>query len=350
MVRHRFLYRLNIHVEITMTEMINTIRLSFIIRYVRIFFSVQIIMGGSESKSETHISNEIVNKSVFTALNSTKNVSSMKMLLNQKLVLKNVKALSCKMSVNQTMNLDVKQIAQFESTDSTELNDKIEAELDNALKAEQETESGAGGTSSTSSSDYTNIKNSVRNEMETNITNETVNELSSQIVANQELVMDDYVMDPLGFTILKEMGIPPTIEMMRLASQTSCDINQDMVVKFVAEQLGAKVTKIIQTNEKVNKLVSDTEKKTTTKTQGAGGAVAEAAMGVGGAYAAVAEGVGSGVGTAAEGVGSGVGGAAEGIGAGLGAAMAGPFIPSAIASSSSAAMAMVGMMMSKGGD
>ena len=73
-------------------------------------------------------------------------------------------------------------------------------------------------------------------------------------------------------------------------------------------------------------------------------------MGVGGAYAAVAEGVGSGVGTAAEGVGSGVGGAAQGIGAGLGAAMAGPFIPSAIASSSSAAMAMVGMMMSKGGD
>ena len=336
--------------EITMTEMINTIRLSFIIRYVRIFFSVQIIMGGSESKSETHISNEIVNKSVFNAMNSMTNVSEMNMLLNQKLVLSNVKALSCKMSINQKMDLDIKQIAQFESSDSTELNDKIEAELDNALKAEQETESGAGGTSSTSSSDYTNIKNSVRNEMETNITNETVNELSSQIVANQELVMDDYVMDPLGFTILKEMGIPPTIEMMRLASQTSCDINQDMVVKFVAEQLGAKVTKIIQTNEKVNKLVSDTEKKTTTKTQGAGGAVAEAAMGVGGAYAAVAEGVGSGVGTAAEGVGSGVGGAAEGIGAGLGAAMAGPFIPSAIASSSSAAMAMVGMMMSKGGD
>tara|TARA_B100000767_G_scaffold44036_1_gene38201 strand:- start:6347 stop:7399 length:1053 start_codon:yes stop_codon:yes gene_type:complete len=335
--------------EITMTEMINTIRLSFIIRYVRIFFSVQIIMGGSESKSETHISNEIVNKSVFNAMNSMTNVSEMNMLLNQKLEIKNVKALSCKMSINQKMDLDIKQIAQFESSDSTELNDKIEAELDNALKAEQETESGAGGTSSTSSSDYTNIKNSVRNEMETNITNETVNKLSSKIVANQELLIENLVMDPLGFTVLKELGFAPTIDMMRLASQTSCDINQDMVVKFVAEQLGAKVTKIIQTNEKVNKLVSDTEKKTTTKTQGAGGAVAEAAMGVGGAYAAVAEGVGSGVGTAAEGVGSGVGGAAQGIGAGLGAAMAGPFIPSAISSSSMMAAGMVMMMMSKGG-
>lgn len=306
-------------------------------------------MGGSESKSETHISNEIVNKSVFNALNKMENVSEMNMLLNQKLVLKNVKALSCKMNINQKMDLDIKQIAQFESTDSTELNDKIEAELDNALKAEQETESGAGGTSSTSSSDYTNIKNSVRNEMETNITNETVNKLSSKIVANQELLIENLVMDPLGFTVLKELGFPPTVEMMRLASQTPCDINQDMVVKFVAEQLGAKVTKIIQTNEKVNKLVSDTEKKTTTKTQGAGGAVAEAAMGVGGAYAAVAEGVGSGVGTAAEGVGSGVGDAASGIGAGLGAAMAGPFVPSAISSSSMMAAGMVMMMMSKNG-
>ena len=306
-------------------------------------------MGGSESKSETHISNEIVNQSVFNALNKTENVQSSSVLADQKLVLKNVKALSCKMSVNQTMNLDIKTIAQFEKSDATELNDKIEAELDNALKAEQETESGAGGTSSTESSDYTNIKNSVRNEMETNITNETINELRTKIVANQELVMENYVMDPLGFQILKDMEMAPTIEMMRLASQTSCDINQDMVIKFVAEQIGASITKIVQTNEKVNKLVSDTEKKTTTKTQGAGGAVAEAAMGVCGAYAAVAEGVGSGVGTAAEGVGSGVGDAATGIGAGLGAAMAGPFIPSAISSSSMMAAGMVMMMMSKGG-
>ena len=314
------------------------------------FFSVQIIMGGSESKSETHVSNEVVNKSVFTALNSTKNVQSSSVLANQKLVLKNVKALSCKMNINQKMNLDVKTIAQFEKTDSTELMDKITSELDNAVKTDSETESGAGGTSSTESSDYTNIKNSVRNEMNTSITNETVNELRTQIVANQELLIDNLVMDPLGFGVLKDLGFPPTIEMMRLAASTSCDINQDLQIKFVAEQIGAQVTKIIQKNEKVNKLVSDTEKKTTTKTQGAGGAVAEAAMGVGGAYAAVAEGVGSGVGTAAEGVGAGVGGAAQGIGAGLGAAMAGPFVPSAIASSSSAAMAMVGMMMSKGGD
>ena len=306
-------------------------------------------MGGSESKSETHISNEIVNKSVFTALNSTKNVSSMKMLLNQKLVLKNVKALSCKMSINQTMNLDVKQIAQFEKTDSTELMDKIEAELDAAVKTDTETESGAGGTSSTESSDYTNIKNSVRNESNTNITNDTINELNSKIVANQELLIENLVMDPLGFTVLKELGFAPTIDMMRLASQTSCDINQDLVVKFVAEQIGASITKIIQKNEKVNKLVSDTEKKTTTKTQGAGGAVAEAAEGVGAGIGGAAQGVGAGVGTAAEGVGAGVGGAAQGIGMGAAAAMAGPFIPSAIASSSSAAMAMVMMMMSKGG-
>ena len=164
-------------------------------------------MGGSESKSETHISNEIVNKSVFTALNSTKNVQSSSVLANQKLVLKNVKALSCKMNINQKMNLDVKTIAQFEKNDSTELMDKIEAELDAAVKTDMETESGAGGTSSTESSDYTNIKNEVRNESNTNITNETVNELRTRIVANQELLIDNLVMDPPRVWRFKGVGV-----------------------------------------------------------------------------------------------------------------------------------------------
>jgi hypothetical protein len=296
--------------------------------------------GGSKARSETHISNEIVNESVFKALNSTRNVTSSSVLANQKLVLKGVKAKSCKMNVNQKLDMDVKVMAKFEQSDATELNKLIESELDQKLKSDTSSESGFGDVMSGGSetSDYTNIKNKVSNRMNTEITNETVNELRTKIVANQELIMENYVMDPLGFEILRELGFPPTIEMMRLASQTTCDINQDLQIKFVAEQIGSKVSKIIQDEATKTLSKSDTEKTTTSKTQGAGEAVADAA-----------EGIGTGVATAAEGVGAGVGDAAQGIGAGAAAAMAGPFIPFAISSSSMMAAGMVMMMMSKGG-
>ncbi len=296
--------------------------------------------GGSKARSETHVSNEIVNESVFKALNSTRNVTSSSILANQKLVLKNVKAKSCKMNVNQKLDMDVKVMAKFEQSDATELNKLIESELDQKLKSDTSSEAGFGDVLSGGSetSDYTNIKNKVSNKMNTEITNETVNELRTKIVANQELVMEDYVMDPLGFEILKELGFPPTIEMMRLAMQTTCDINQDLQIKFVAEQIGAKVSKIIQDEATKTLSKSDTEKTTTSKTQGAGEAVADAA-----------EGIGAGVGSAAEGVGAGVSDAAQGIGAGAAAAMAGPFIPFAISSSSMMAAGMVMTMMSKGG-
>lgn len=307
--------------------------------------------GGSKARSETHISNEIVNESVFKALNSTRNETNTKMLMNQRLVLKNIKAKSCKMNVNQKANMDVKVMAKFEQSDATNLNKLIESELDQKLKSDTSSESGFGDIMSGGSetSDYTNIKNNVVNRMNTEITNETVNSLSTKVVANQELIMEDYVMDPLGFEILKDLGFPPTIEMMRLASQTTCDINQDLQIKFVAEQIGAKVSKIIQDEATKTLSKSDTEKTTTSKTQGAGEAVADAAEGIGAGIGGAAEGVGSGVGTAAEGVGAGVGDAAQGIGAGAAAAMAGPFIPFAISSSSMMAAGMVMMMMSKGG-
>ena len=100
--------------------------------------------GGSKARSETHVSNEIVNESVFKALNSTRNVTSSSVLANQKLVLKNVKAKSCKMNVNQKLDMDVKVMTKFEQSDATELNKLIESELDQKLKSDTSSESGFG--------------------------------------------------------------------------------------------------------------------------------------------------------------------------------------------------------------
>jgi hypothetical protein len=137
---------------------------------------------------------------------------------------------------------------------------------------------------------------------------------------------------------LKELGFPPTLEMMQLASQTECPIDQNLTIKFVSEQLGKKVSTIIQEVVQEADLSQDVEVTTSSATEGVGDTIGDAA-----------EGIGAGVANAAEGIGDGVATGAEGIGAGAAMAMSGPFIPSAIASSASMAMMMMMMMMSKKG-
>ena len=305
--------------------------------------------GGSKAQSSTVIDTSIVNESVFQALNSSRNYQSSSIIANQTMDLKGVKALSCRMPISQSATVDVKVLAQFESTDATDLSSMIANNLDQAVQESASSESGFGDVLSGGSETDTNteMRTTIENKMKTQITNETINEIRTEIAANQKMKIENLVQDPLGFSVLKELGFPPTIEMMRLASQTDCPIDQDLAVKFVAEQLGSKVTSIIQETVNESTLATEMEKDTTSKTQGAGEAVADAAEGIGSGVASAAEGVGDGVGSAAEGVGDGIGGAAQGIGAGIGAAMAGPFVPSAIACSSSMAMGM--MMMSMGG-
>ena len=318
--------------------------------------------GGSKQQSQTVIENEIINETTKNIMNKTKNVSSYQVVSQQNMSLKGIKALSCKMPISQTTNLDVKVMQNFEASDSQKLVSEIMAGLDNHVKEKSSSESGFGDIMSGGSekSDYTEVKTKIENKMKTNISNEFINEQAAKIVSGNNMVLEDVTFDPLFFELNAQLGNPLTLEERRLASQTDCPINQNMQITFVAEQIGKKVSEII--NEEYNKsdLKSRLDKESTSKTQGAGEAVADAAEGIGAGVGGAAQGVGAGVGTAAQGVGSGVGTAAQGVGAGVGdaatgigagaaAAMSGPFIPFAVSSSSMMAAGMVMMMMSKGG-
>ena len=306
--------------------------------------------GGSKQQSQTIIENNIINETTKNVMNKTVNKQETKLVSQQNMSLKGIKALSCKMPITQSTNLSVKVMQNFQASDSQKLVSEIVANLDNQVKEKSSSESGFGDIMSGGSekSDYTELKTTIKNKMETNISNEFINEQAAKIVAGNNMVLEDVTFDPLFFELNAIRGIPLTLEERRLASQTDCPINQNMQITFVAEQIGKKVSEII--NEEYNKsdLKSRLDKESTSKTQGAGEAVADAAEGIGAGVGAAAEGVGSGVGTAAEGVGTGVGDAAQGIGAGAAAAMAGPFVPFAISSSSMMAAGMVMMMMSKG--
>ena len=125
---------------------------------------------------------------------------------------------------------------------------------------------------------------------------ETINKLAGEVISEQTLVTENLVIDPVGMGLYANMGIPPPVEIATLAANTECSIDQDIQIKYVAEQLSNKVVEIINNDKSALELANKLDLAEETENQGIGGAVGEAA-----------EGVGTGVGTAAEGIGSGVG-------------------------------------------
>ena len=296
--------------------------------------------GGSSNQSTTVISNEIINENTMNILNESKNTQNLETISQQNMSLKGIKSLSCRQPITQSMDVTIKMMQNFEASDSADLVSDIMAGLDSAVQEEASSEGGYGDVLSGGSENdsYTEIRNNIHNKVEKNITNTFLNEQAAKVVNSQGLVMEDITMDPLFFELNARMGVALSLEERRLAATIECPITQDMQINFVGEQVGKKISEIINSDKAATDLKAKLEKKSSSKTQGVGEAVADAA-----------EGIGAGVGTAAEGVGAGVGDAATGIGAGAAAAMAGPFIPSAISSSSMMAAGMVMMMMSKGG-
>lgn len=319
--------------------------------------------GGSKQQSQTVISNETINETTKNIVNRSINKQELQTVTQQNMSIEGIDFLSCRPSIVQNMDLSIKVMQTFSGQDSTNLVNDIMNSLDSQVQEQASSEGGFGDILSGGSENdsYTEIRNSIHNKLTSNITNEFINEQSSKVATSQGLVIRDVTMDPLGFnvilkiaTIMIEKGYPEyapeiTESMMLMAKDVHCPINQDLAINYTAQQVAEKVSEIINTDTAANDLKNKLEKESTSKTQGAGEAVADAAEGIGAGVSDAAQGVGAGVGDAAEGVGTGVGDAAQGIGAGIGAAMAGPFIPFAISSSSMMAAGMMMMMMSKGG-
>ena len=321
--------------------------------------------GGSKQQSQTVISNETINETTKNIVNRSVNKQELTTVTQQNMSIEGIDFVSCKPSIVQNMDLSIKVMQTFSGQDSTNLVNDIMNSLDSQVQEQASSEGGFGDIMSGGSENdsYTEIRNNIHNKLTSNITNEFINEQSSKVATSQGLVLKDITMDPLGFNALTniaalmvEKGYPeiaervlPTMEMMLLAKDINCPITQDLAIDYTAQQVASKVSEIINTDKAANDLKNKLEKESTSKTQGAGEAVADAAKGIGEGYGTAAEGIGAGVGDAAKGVGEGAGDAAQGIGAGIGAAMAGPFVPFAISSSSMMAAGMMMMMMSKGG-
>jgi len=325
--------------------------------------------GGSKSQATTLVENNIVNRNTFEALNEVRNLQNNEMITNQSVEVSNVTFLGCDGAVQMSYEGKMSIINELTAEQTTEMLNSVISSLENELASGANSESGFGDfmNGESSADTYQDIRNNVTNEVHNSVKNTTVNESIAKMYTNQKLVVKDLVFDPLGlegqsedFKYFIDAGYPVTwTEYMkfrnelilgaRARGELSCAISQDAIVEFTAQQIGKIVTSTINRNEMVQEAMTQARNDASARTEGAGEAVADAAEGIGAGVATAAEGLGDGVAAGAEGIGDGVAAGAEGIGAGAAMAMAGPFIPSAIASSASMAMMMMMMMMSKKG-
>lgn len=314
--------------------------------------------GGSKSQATTLVENNIVNRNTFEAINEVRNSQNNEMSSSQTAEVSNVSFIGCDGAISQSYSGKMSIINELTAEQTTEMLNSVISSLENELASSANSESGyADFMSGESSADtYQDIKNNVTNEVHNSVRNTTINETVNKMYVNQQLVIKDIVFDPLGlqgmsedFRYFLDQGYPVTwdsyiknrnelITTAREQGKLSCGITQDAIVEFASQQVGKIITSTINRNEMVQEAMTQARNDASARTEGAGEAVADAA-----------EGIGTGVGNAAEGIGDGVGNAAEGIGTGAAMAMAGPFIPSAMASSASMVMMMMMMMSKKGG-
>ena len=235
-------------------------------------------MGASKSKMV--VETNIVNESVFNALSKSENAVSATVITVQDMSVSGVKAY-CNLDVSQKINADIKVLQKFDEKSTQDLLNKVISDIEKKAKDETKQKTGFMNPVPNFSSKVSESKTNITNKVMKNITSETVNTLAAKVINKQKLVTKNLIIDPLGLTVYKELGVPPPIELMKELKNTKCKIGQDAQIKFVAEQIGSKITEIINKDESVKKLKEEVENKTTQETQGAGEAVAQGAEGIG---------------------------------------------------------------------
>jgi hypothetical protein len=249
---------------------------------------------GGKKRQKTKSETTVVNENIFNFLNRDENVVSAKVVSVQDMSVSNVAAY-CKFNMSQKINADLKILQKFDSKQTSDLVTEIGNEIEQQIKKTAKEKKGFLALPENKKSTDETIVN-IKNKIEKNITMETINKLAGEVISEQTLITENLIIDPVGMGVYMSMGMAPPVEIATLAANTECSIDQDIQIKYVAEQLSNKVVEIINNDTSALKLANKLDTAEESESQGIGGAVGEAA-----------EGVGSGVGTAAEGIGSGIG-------------------------------------------
>tara|TARA_B000000477_G_C6095474_1_gene229666 strand:+ start:798 stop:1661 length:864 start_codon:yes stop_codon:yes gene_type:complete len=235
-------------------------------------------MGASKSKMV--VETNIVNESVFNAVSRSENAVSASVLTVQNMSVSGVTAY-CNLDISQKINADIKVLQKFDEKSTTDLLNKIMNDIEKKAKNDTKQKTGFMNPIPNFSSKVSDTKTNIKNKVSKSITSETINTLAAKVINRQKLVTSNLIIDPLGLSVYKSLGVPPPVELMKELRNTKCKIGQDAQIRFVAEQIGSKITEIINKDESAQKLKKEVLNKTTQETQGVGEAVADGAKGIG---------------------------------------------------------------------
>lgn len=241
------------------------------------------------SKSKTVVETNITNESTFNALSKSENAVAASVITVQDMAIKGVTAY-CNLDVSQKINADIKVLQKFDEKSTQDLLNKVINDVEQKAKDSVKQKTGFMNPIPNFSNRSSEVKTNIKNKVTKNITSETLNKLSAKVINKQRLVTENLIIDPLGLSVYKSMGVPPPLELMKQVKETKCKIGQDAQIKFVAEQLGSKITEIINKDESAQKLKKELDAATSQETQGAGEAVAQGAKGIGEGVGAIFKG------------------------------------------------------------
>jgi len=237
------------------------------------------IFGGS-SKQVTKNENTIVNESVFNALTKSVNAQSATIITVQNMSVSGVTAY-CNLDISQKIDADIKVLAKFDEKQTQDLVSNMMSDIAKKAKQQSEQKTGFMNLIPNSSEKVDQTINNITNKVSKTITAETINTLSTKIVNNQKLIVENLILDPLGLGIYKDLGIAPPLEIVKEVKNTKCKIGQDVQIRFVSEQIGKKVLEIMNKDESAQKLSAEIDQASKQESQGVGEAVAEGAEGIG---------------------------------------------------------------------
>ena len=237
------------------------------------------IFGGS-SKQVTKNENTIVNESVFNALTKSVNAQSATIITVQNMSVSGVTA-DCNLDISQKIDADIKVLAKFDEKQTQDLVSNMMSDIAKKAKQESEQKTGFMNLIPNSSEKVDQTINNITNKVSKTITAETINTLSTKIVNNQKLIVENLILDPLGLGIYKDLGIAPPLEIVKEVKNTNCKIGQDVQIRFVSEQIGKKVLEIMNKDESAQKFAAEIDQAAKQESEGVGQAVKQAAEGVG---------------------------------------------------------------------
>lgn len=225
--------------------------------------------GGGKSKSTTRSETTVLNENIFNFLNKDENTVSSQVMNVQDMSVSGVTAY-CDLDISQNINADIRIMQEFNAENTADLVSEIGGAVEQQIKRTTEEKSGFLSIPKNKEKTDETITN-ITNSIEKNITFETINKLSSTVINDQTLHTSNVVIDPVGMGVYLEMGIPPPVELAQISANTECAIDQNIQIKYVAEQLANKVTKIINEDSSAMDLANKLEVFEKSEEEGIGG-------------------------------------------------------------------------------